>query len=195
MSGTLGRVSKATAPDGAVVIAERLHFFPVGDGCRVADPGHQVMRSRFAAIALVASGLAGCGGETSSRSPIPAGPAPVANAGHPAPASTTVAAVPGPFRFVDICPGSGVDFVHVSGMTPQKLFPTANGSGVAIFDFDGDGKLDLYFATGNVLPLSDGTGRPEPTLQEPRGGKFRDETDRSGLGFRRLLPRHHRRRY
>ena len=39
-------------------------------------------------------------------------------------------------------------------MTPEKLLPTANGSGVAIFDFDADGKLDLYFATGNDLPLS-----------------------------------------
>ena len=56
----------------------------------------------------------------------------------------------GPLTFKDICPESGIDFVHISGMTPEKLFPTANGSGVAVFDYDGDGKLDLYFATGNL---------------------------------------------
>jgi enediyne biosynthesis protein E4 len=85
---------------------------------------------------------------------------------------------------VDICPGSGVDFVHVSGMTPQKLFPTANGSGVALFDFDGDGKLDLYFATGNLLPLSAAPAASNRLYKNLGGGKFRDETERSGLGFR-----------
>ena len=41
-------------------------------------------------------------------------------------------------------------------MTEDKHFPTANGSGVAIFDYDNDGKLDLYFATGTLLPLGHG---------------------------------------
>ncbi len=41
-------------------------------------------------------------------------------------------------------------------MTAAKQFPTANGSGVAIFDFDNDGKMDLYFATGNALPAGPG---------------------------------------
>jgi hypothetical protein len=69
-------------------------------------------------------------------------------------------------------------------MTPQKLFPTANGSGVALFDFDGDGKLDLYFATGNVLPLSAAPDARNRLYKNLGGGKFRDETERSGLGFR-----------
>ena len=38
-------------------------------------------------------------------------------------------------------------------MTAERYAPTANGSGVAIFDYDNDGKLDLYFATGTLLPL------------------------------------------
>ena len=46
-------------------------------------------------------------------------------------------------------------------MTEAKHFPTANGSGVAIFDYDNDGKLDLYFATGTFLPL--GTAQEGPT--------------------------------
>ena len=37
-------------------------------------------------------------------------------------------------------------------MTEERYSPTANGSGVAIFDYDNDGKLDLYFATGTLLP-------------------------------------------
>jgi len=69
-------------------------------------------------------------------------------------------------------------------MTPEKLFPTANGSGVAIFDYDGDGKLDLYFATGNTLPLPAKPAASNRLYKNLGGGKFRDETDRSGLGFR-----------
>jgi hypothetical protein len=96
----------------------------------------------------------------------------------------TASPEPGEFRFVDVLPESGIDFVHVSGMTAQKLFPTANGSGVAIFDYDGDGKLDLYFATGNVLPLSTKPDAANRLYKNLGGGLFHDETERSGLGFR-----------
>src|SRR5436305_3242941 len=59
---------------------------------------------------------------------------------------------PSPFRFAEIAQAAGIDFVHFSGMTSQKHFPTANGSGVAFFDYDNDGKLDVYFATATLLP-------------------------------------------
>jgi hypothetical protein len=91
---------------------------------------------------------------------------------------------PGPFRFVDMLPGSGVDFVHVSGMTAAKQFPTANGSGVAIFDYDNDGKMDLCFATGNALPLDPRTAIPDQLYRNLGGWRFRDVTESSGLGFR-----------
>ena len=34
-----------------------------------------------------------------------------------------------PFRFTEIAREAGIDFVHFSGMTADKHFPTANGSG------------------------------------------------------------------
>ena len=58
-----------------------------------------------------------------------------------------------PFRFAEIAQESGIDFVHFSGMTDKKHFPTANGSGVAVFDYDNDGRLDIYFASCHLLPL------------------------------------------
>jgi enediyne biosynthesis protein E4 len=134
-----------------------------------------------AAIVVVGSILSGCGAEKTPGQ---------SSAIEPKSAATGLAqeepverGEPGPFRFVDIRPESGVDFVHVSGMTPEKLFPTANGSGVAIFDYDGDGKLDLYFATGNALPLSARPPASNRLYKNLGGGKFRDETERSGLGF------------
>jgi hypothetical protein len=136
------------------------------------------------ALAAILAGLttAGCAEKTDPRPPTPAPPAAKVEAvdREAAPA----AGEPGPFRFTDIRPGSGVDFVHASGMTTQKLFPTANGSGLALFDYDGDGRLDLYFATGNLLPLEPTPAASNRLYRNLGGGKFRDETGWSGLGFR-----------
>ncbi len=88
-----------------------------------------------------------------------------------------------PFRFREITSGSGVDFVHFSGMTEARHFPTANGSGVAVFDYDNDGKLDLYFATCTLIPLGTATKGPNKLYRNLGGGKFEDVTARSGLGF------------
>ena len=94
------------------------------------------------------------------------------------------AELPSPFFFTDITATSGVDFVHDSGMTAEKLFPTANGSGVALFDADGDGRLDLYFANGCRLPVGSGPTPPNRFYRNLGGGKFADATASSGLGFK-----------
>src|SRR5262249_10948408 len=65
---------------------------------------------------------------------------------------STLSKDPTPFRFADIREESGIDFVHVSGATDEKHFPTQNGSGVALFDHDGDGRLDVYLASFNPMP-------------------------------------------
>lgn len=91
---------------------------------------------------------------------------------------------PSPFHFSEAHEGSGVDFTHVSGMNGERLFPTANGSGVAIFDGDGDGKLDLYFASGNELPLNRSPRSGNRYYRNLGNWKFEDATERSGLGFR-----------
>ena len=88
-----------------------------------------------------------------------------------------------PFRFAEIARDSGIDFVHFSGMTEAKNFPTANGSGAAVFDFDNDGKLDIYFATATLLPLGTGKKGPNRLYKNLGGNKFQDVTESSGLGF------------
>ena len=98
--------------------------------------------------------------------------------------TSSISTDPSPFRFVDIREGSGVDFIHFSGMDRRKLYPTAFGSGAAIFDYDGDGRLDLYFATCTALPLGSKQAGPNRLYQNLGDGKYRDVTDSSGLGFR-----------
>lgn len=60
----------------------------------------------------------------------------------------------GPIQF-EWMKDTGVDFLHVSGNSPRRPFPAANGSGVASFDFDLDGLPELYFANGGRLDFSD----------------------------------------
>ena len=90
---------------------------------------------------------------------------------------------PSPFRFAEVSAAAGIEFRHFSGMTAEKHFPTANGSGVAFFDYDNDGKLDVYFATATLLPLGTARKGPNRLYKNLGDGTFRDVTESSGLGF------------
>jgi enediyne biosynthesis protein E4 len=90
---------------------------------------------------------------------------------------------PSLFRFTETAQQAGIAFVHFSGTTQDKHFPTANGSGVAMFDYDNDGKLDLYFATGTLLPLGTARKGPNRLYRNQGGNRFDDVTEASGLGF------------
>jgi enediyne biosynthesis protein E4 len=89
-----------------------------------------------------------------------------------------------PFRFAEIAKEAGIDFVHFSGMNDEKHFPTANGSGVAVFDYDNDGLLDIYFATATLLPLGTAEKGPNRLYKNLGKDKFKDVTEASGLGYR-----------
>src|SRR5262249_22493327 len=88
---------------------------------------------------------------------------------------------PSPFRFADIARDAGINFTHFSGMTGTKHFPTANGSGVALFDFDNDGWLDLYFATATLLPLGTAQKGPNRLYKNLGGNRFKDVTESAGV--------------
>ena len=88
-------------------------------------------------------------------------------------------ATPAGVRFVDVTAETGLDFVHATGSAGSYPMPAIMGGGVAVFDADGDGLLDLYFpnAGSNVAGEA---GRNRLYLQQPRG-RFVDATDGSGL--------------
>ena len=54
-------------------------------------------------------------------------------------------------RFVDVTSQSGVAFRHENGYTGQYNYLEIMGAGMGLFDFDGDGFLDLYFVNGNHI--------------------------------------------
>jgi hypothetical protein len=101
-----------------------------------------------------------------------------------APVVLTKQTEPSPFRFAEISKEAGIDFVHFSGMTEEKYFPTANGSGLAIFDYDNDGLMDLYFATCTLLPLGTAEKGPNRLYKNLGEGKFKDVTEAAGVGFK-----------
>ena len=88
-----------------------------------------------------------------------------------------------PFRFAEIAKEAGIDFVHVSGMNENKNFPSANGSGAAIFDYDNDGKLDIYFATATMFPIGSVKSGPNRLYKNLGDNKFTDVTDSAGVAY------------
>src|SRR4029079_5553577 len=87
-----------------------------------------------------------------------------------------------PTLFRDIARDAGINFQHHAA--PEKKFIVESMSGgVAMFDYDNDGRPDLYFVdslTGETM------ARPESArsalYRNLGNGKFQDVTDKSGLG-------------
>ena len=80
----------------------------------------------------------------------------------------------------------GLDFQHENGADGQWYFPEINGSGVALFDFDNDGDLDVYMLQGAPWKLKEGEKAPLDRLFRNElipTGKLRlvDITEQSGI--------------
>jgi hypothetical protein len=61
-------------------------------------------------------------------------------------------ALPSAIRFEDIAQNAGVHFVTENCPTPEKHQPETMPAGVALFDYDGDGLLDIYLVNGAEMP-------------------------------------------
>jgi hypothetical protein len=89
----------------------------------------------------------------------------------------------GAIRFEDRQPQSGVRFVLDNATTPEKPVIDAVLGGVALLDFDGDGRLDIFFTNGARIP---GLVKDDPRfwnrLYRNQGdGTFRDVTEQAGV--------------
>ena len=97
---------------------------------------------------------------------------------------------PSAVRFVDVTDAVGVDFRHVASPTSQKYLPETMGSGVALFDADGDSRLDIFFVNGaridDPMPpgaalVKDGPRYWNRLYRQTPDGRFEDVTERAGL--------------
>ena len=90
-----------------------------------------------------------------------------------------------PLRFTEVTAETRIDFVHFSGDNPEKPFPAANGSGVAAFDYDLDGWIDLFMLTGREFPLTaQSSTRGDQMYRNLGGWTFSNVTGPTGLGHR-----------
>jgi hypothetical protein len=79
--------------------------------------------------------------------------------------------------FADITSVAQVEFIHQTGPTGRYLMPEQMGSGAALFDYDNDGRLDIYLLH-NAGPDSGATNQ---LLHQEPDGTFRDSSAASGL--------------
>ena len=102
--------------------------------------------------------------QTQSKSPEPAG----------SPAS---------IQFTDISPLSDFSYQTNNNYTGRKYFPQPMCGGVAIFDFDSDGRQDIFFTNGARLPELKKVDRSFHSclLRNLGGDRFEDVTERVGL--------------
>ena len=89
--------------------------------------------------------------------------------------------------FVDATAAAGLDFVHVNGAFGDKWMPESLGSGVALFDADGDGWTDILFVQGGAWPGHEDAVEPGQRGATMRlfanrtDGTFEDVTVAAGL--------------
>jgi hypothetical protein len=96
------------------------------------------------------------------------------NQPHSTPVSSEVSEAP---WFVDITEQVGLNFVHDPGPLGNYFMPEMVGSGAALFDFDNDGRLDIYLLQ-NAGPNSQSTNR---LFRQGPDGRFTDVSAGSGL--------------
>lgn len=102
--------------------------------------------------------------------------------------------------FVEVSKKVGLDFQHYTGATGKFHLPEITGSGAALFDFDGDGDLDVFLVQATTLESGSdptrtlypwrGAGAPRSRLYRndltiQKDGtltiKFTDVTEASGI--------------
>jgi hypothetical protein len=97
---------------------------------------------------------------------------------------------PLPGKFTDATAALGLHFQYLASHTAKHYLPETMGAGVALFDYDNDGRLDIFLVNG--APLSDPT--PKGSIPQKSGpqywnrlfhqkpdGTFVDVTEKAGL--------------
>ena len=92
--------------------------------------------------------------------------------------------------FVDITAASSLHFQHVASHTSKKYLIESMGSGVALFDYDNDGRLDIFLVNGapltdptalGTIPKKAGPEHWNRLYHQKPDGTFEDTTEKAGL--------------
>ena len=95
-----------------------------------------------------------------------------------------------PVTYTDITALTKIDFKHAGSPTSLKYLLETMGGGVALFDYDNDGRMDLFFTNGALLkdpmPKAAMPDKSNPKFwnrlyHQKADGSFEDVTERAGL--------------
>src|ERR1700678_869480 len=90
-----------------------------------------------------------------------------------------------PVQYVNVAQQAGLTIPNVwGGIDHKRSIIEAKGSGLAFFDYDQDGWLDIYFTNGDRLDAHWAPGKAPTShlYKNNRDGTFTDVTEKSGLG-------------
>jgi hypothetical protein len=93
-------------------------------------------------------------------------------------------------RFTDVTGEVGINFGHQSSATSSKYLVETMGGGVALFDHDNDGRLDVFLTNGarieDPMPVSKPPDKSDPRFwnrlyRQNQDGTFSDVSEKAGV--------------
>jgi hypothetical protein len=88
-----------------------------------------------------------------------------------------------PIQLRNVTRLTGIQFKHTHGGSGKLYVFEPMTAGLALFDYDGDGDVDIYFLNGAPLQGTKSTVAPRNALYRNDGNfKFTDVTEKAGLG-------------
>jgi len=83
----------------------------------------------------------------------------------------------------DVTKDTGIDFAHTDGSSGKRYIMETVSAGLALFDYDQDGDVDIYFLNGAPLKGAEVKVPPRNALYRNEGNlKFTDVTKQAGVG-------------
>ncbi len=144
-------------------------------------PPFQTLAGLAMGLILVAvASVAGCRNAASTDSTAGAGQA--QTSASPGKSSEAVSAS-GSLELADWTDRSGIGFIHTDGSSGKRYIMETVSCGLALFDYDGDGLIDIYFCNGAPLPGGESSmPPPRHALYKNLGGlRFRDVSEAAGV--------------
>ncbi len=91
----------------------------------------------------------------------------------------------GPIELRDVTRQTGITFQHTDGGCGRRYIVETVSAGLALFDYDADGDVDIYFLNGAPLLGAEVDVPPTNALYRNDGGfRFTDVTEEAGVGDR-----------